>query len=75
MRSVPLNPAPAIQFGSNVSAQRTAIVAGGVAGALVGGSIWAATYKHLGWVGAAFPLVGAVGGTLLWAGLGVQAAR
>ena len=78
MRSVPVNPAaagPAIQFTSDVTARRTAITLGGASGALMGAAAWGIAYKHIGWVGAVFPLAGAVGGAYLWAGSNVTAAR
>ncbi len=69
MRSVPMNPdaAPAIQFSSDVTARRTAIAIGGASGALIGTAVWGLLHKHIGWVGAVFPVAGAVGGSYLWA--------
>lgn len=76
MRSVPQNPeAPAIHFASDVAARRTAILLGGVSGAVVGGAAWAATHKHIGWLGVVLPVAGAVGGAYLWNAAGVGRRR
>lgn len=73
MRSVP-NPS-ALRFTDDVSANRTAVLVGGMTGAFVGAALWGIAHKHVGWLGVAFPLAGAVGGTYLWAKSDVRAAR
>lgn len=75
MRSVPHNPeAPAIRFTSDVTARRTAIIAGGASGALIGSALWGILHKRIGWGGLVFPIAGTVLGSYAWAASGVRRA-